>query len=85
MNDPGHIDVLALAYHQLKNHLTAIRGFCQLLTMRIGGEVNAKQESYILQILQHTDEMLEETDSFLQAARIEDKELTLVEEEFDPP
>lgn len=77
-------DVLALAYHQLKTHVTAVRGYCELLIKKISGPLTEKQEWYVSDILNHTTEMFAAIDNFIQAARLEGGELFLRKEKVKP-
>lgn len=77
-------DVLALAYHQLKTHVTAVRGYSELLLKKISGPLTERQEWYISDIFNHTIEMFAAIDNFLQAARLEGGELFLRKEKVKP-
>ncbi|HJX09514.1 MAG TPA: HAMP domain-containing sensor histidine kinase [Candidatus Binatia bacterium] len=78
-------EALDIVSHELRTPLNLIGGYAGVLKDGTLGEVNAKQEEALGKILRQSDNLLSTVNSVLDMARIEDGELTVVQEEIRLP
>jgi signal transduction histidine kinase len=71
--------------HELRTPLNAIIGFSEVLLERLFGDVNAKQEEYLNDILTSGRHLLSLINDILDLAKIEAGRMELEAAEFDLP
>ena len=78
-------EFLASMSHELRTPLNAIIGFSEVMLERLFGEVNAKQEEYLHDILSSGRHLLSLINDILDLAKIEAGRMELEPAEFDLP
>src|SRR5262249_56719519 len=76
-------EFLASMSHELRTPLNAVIGFSEVLLERMFGELNAKQEEYLQDILTSGRHLLSLINDILDLAKIEAGRMDLDVEEFD--
>src|SRR5207253_9042824 len=76
-------EFLASMSHELRTPLNAVIGFSEVLLERMFGDINAKQEEYLQDILSSGRHLLSLINDILDLAKIEAGRMDLDVEEFD--
>ena len=76
---------LANMSHELRTPLTAVIGFSDVLLQRVFGEINAKQEEYLKDILQSGRHQLSLINDILDLSKVEADRMELRKEDFFLP
>ena len=78
-------EFLANMSHELRTPLNAISGFSQVLRKRMHGEINAKQEEYLDEILASSRDLLTLIDDILDLSKVEAGQVELEVAPFSLP